>query len=78
MAKNNEIRFYRMLGPRSCRIEVTPAEGNQWRMLVVGDFIPTIDGKVVFEHELFTEAEKILSEWAEIARERNRRQGFEV
>ena len=85
-----EIRFHRTLGIRSCRIEAKPTVGGKWRMLIVGDYIPTVEDmvvgnlvpetedKIVNEHELYVAAEKILADWAVIARERYRRQGFET
>lgn len=79
-----EIRFYRTVGERFCRITAKPADNIDWSLqerdrfwniTIVGDYIPT-ETRQVSEFDLYPLAGRILSEWAEIAVERRRKQGL--
>lgn len=77
MNMEEKITFHRFYGPRSCRIEAQPTaqrwnipDATTWSLLVVGDYIPTVDDQRVNIEDLYAEADKILSAWAAIAKTR--------
>jgi len=65
--KSNSVKFYRDFCHKSCRVEAYP-EGDQWRVKVVGDFIPTEDDIRVSESGLYAMVERIFANWVMVAK----------
>jgi hypothetical protein len=66
--KSNSVKFYREFCNKSCRVEAHYVNDEQWRVLVVGDFIPTEDDILVSPAALYAMVDRIFANWVMVAK----------